>query len=48
MEREDAVDYLKDKGLITGKTTFSKKEESEIKKVMKSGKIYGDPVAEVQ
>ena len=43
MDREDAVEYLKGKDKITGKETFSKDEEKEIKKVMKSGKIYGDP-----
>jgi len=43
MDREDAIDYLKNKDRIEGKETFSKIEEEKIKKVMKSGKIYGDP-----
>jgi len=47
MDREDAIDYLDRKGKIEGKTTFSSEEEKEIAKVMKSGKIYGDPLCEI-
>lgn len=44
MDRDEAIDYLEDKGEIEGKTTYNKREEAKIKKVMKEGKIYGDPV----
>lgn len=47
MDREDAIDYLERKGKIEGDTKYSKEEEKEISEVMKRGKIYGDPVAEV-
>jgi len=40
MNREKAKKYLKKKGKST--------TEEEIKKVMKEGKIYGDPVVELQ
>ena len=45
MEEEDAIDYLKRKDKIKGKLVLTKKEKKEVKKVMKEGKIYGDPVA---
>jgi hypothetical protein len=45
MNKENAIAYLKRKGQIKGKESFSKEEEQEIKEVMKHGKIYGDPVA---
>ena len=48
MDREDAIEYLKDKGEIEGKETFSKAEEEKIKKVVKEGKIYGDPLVELK
>lgn len=47
MNRKDAIDYLKEKGKIVGKETFSGKEQEEIKKVQKQGKIYGDPIVEL-
>lgn len=47
MDKEDAIEYLKKKGKIQGKTTYSKEEAKEINEVMKHGKIYGDPVVEL-
>jgi len=47
MDRENAIEYLEGKGKIEGETKFSSEDEEEIKKVMKSGKIYGDPVVEL-
>lgn len=51
MDREDAIAYLQRKGEIKDnevvKPKFNKYEEDKIKDVMKHGKIYGDPVAEV-
>ena len=40
MNKEKAVKYLKKKG--------KKATDEEVDKVMKEGKIYGDPVAMVQ
>ena len=48
MNREKAIEYLKRKGKIEGKTEFSAKEEVEINEVMKEGKIYGDPMVEIK
>jgi hypothetical protein len=47
MDRSDAIEYLERKGKIEGKKVFTKKEEQEIKKVTKEGKIYGDPCIEI-
>ncbi len=41
MDREEAESYLKRKGKDSS-------DESEVDKVMKKGKIFGDPVAVVQ
>lgn len=46
MKREKAIKYLKGKHEI--EENYSKEEEKKIKKVMKEGKIYGDPQAEIQ
>lgn len=46
MNKEEAIEYLESKEKIKGKTTYSAKEQKEIKKVMSEGKIYGDPVFE--
>ena len=51
MEKKEAIQYLERKGKIEGtqeEVKYSKKEKEEIKKVMKEGKIYGDPIAEIQ
>jgi hypothetical protein len=40
MEKKEAVNYLKRKN--------KKITKQEIDKVMKEGKIYGDPIAEIQ
>jgi|ACXJ01.1.fsa_nt_gi hypothetical protein len=47
MTKKEAIEYLEDKGEITGRTKYSKVEEAKIKKVMKNGKIYGDPLVEL-
>lgn len=48
MDREDAIRYLERKGKIEAEEKkFDKDDEKEIEKVMKEGKIYGDPVVEV-
>ncbi len=48
MKREKAIEYLKRKGKIKeDKEVFNKEDESEIDKVVTEGKIYGDPLVEV-
>ena len=50
MDREDAIEYLEDKGKIDDpyspreERKLTKDEEAEVQKVMKQGKIYGDPM----
>jgi hypothetical protein len=44
MDREDAIEYLEGKDKIEGAIKYSKEEEKEIEKVMKHGKVYGDPL----
>ena len=39
-KKKKVVEYIDPK--------FNKKEEKEIEEVMKEGRIYGDPVAEIQ
>lgn len=48
MDRKSAINYLLRKGKIEGKTTFNKTEEEEIENIIKKGKIYGDPVVEIE
>ena len=45
MNKKDAVKYLERKGKLSGKT--EKEQEVAIKEVMKEGKIYGDPIVEL-
>lgn len=57
MNRLEALEYLRTKGKLTKKleAEFDKLEdeseqeftEKDVKKVMKKGKIYGDPVVEL-
>lgn len=47
MKRKEAINYLSRKGKIKGNTTYNKREEAEIDKVIRCGKIYGDPVVEI-
>lgn len=44
MDREDAIEYLERKDKIEAEKKFNKEDEKEIEKVMKEGKIYGDPL----
>lgn len=53
MEREKAIEHLEKKKKIEDpyikeERKFSKNEEKKIQKVMKEGKIYGDPSAEIE
>ena len=48
MSREEAEAYLLRKGQIEGVVKYTKQEEKEIKEAMKSGKLYGDPIAELE
>lgn len=53
MDREDAINYLERKNKIDypyekKERKFDAEEEKDIRKVMKEGKIYGDPYAEVE
>lgn len=48
MDREQAIEYLEKKGKIDGEVKYRKEDEEKIVKVMKEGKIYGDPIADVQ
>ena len=48
MDREEAIEYLERKGMITGNTKYNKKEEEEIKKTMKKkARVMGDPCVEI-
>ena len=47
MDEEDAIEYCKRKGVVQGEEKFSKSEKAEINKVMKHGKIYGDPCVQL-
>lgn len=51
MDREEAKNYLERKGKLVepiSKQDADKQNEKEIQKVIKKGKIYGDPIAEIQ
>ena len=51
MDRNEAISYLKRKGKIHPKEVeikLTKEEEKEVDKVIKKGKIYGDPIARIQ
>ena len=45
MDEADAQEYLERKGKI--KATYNNADKAKIKKVMKEGKIFGDPTAEL-
>lgn len=51
MKKEDAIEYLQRKGKIRDDEVkhpkWTAEEKAEIAKVEKSGKIYGDPAAEI-
>jgi hypothetical protein len=49
MDEEDAVEYLQEKGEIRDRENpkFNKAEKAKIKEVVKEGKIYGDPIVEL-
>ena len=59
MNKDKAIDYLVQKGIIKDVSepkevkdvdndkNYTEKEKAEIKKVMKSGKIFGDPCVEI-
>jgi hypothetical protein len=48
MNKEEAVAYLERKGEISEvKRKLTKEDERKVKKVMKEGKIYGDPCFEI-
>jgi len=52
INRKEAIDYLDDKEKITDsrekiKRVFSKEEEQKIREVQRKGKIYGDPIVEL-
>ena len=50
MDRKDAIRYLENKDELDNpyfpreERKFTQEEEAEIKKVMKRGRIYGDPM----
>lgn len=48
MDRKKAEEYLIREGEINNKPVYSGEEEKKIEEVMKKGKIYGDPTAEIQ
>ena len=48
MKRDEAIKYLEKKGKIVDEKSLSVDEVKDVKKVMKEGKIYGDPVARIQ
>lgn len=51
MEKEEAIEYLEEKGKIRerplAKIKYNKEESKKISRVMKEGKIYGDPLVEL-
>ena len=44
MNKDQAIDYLKRKGEFYDETELTKQQEARVKKVMKEGEIYGDPL----
>jgi len=49
MKKKEAIAYLKRKGEYNNdKPKKALTKEDKVKKVMKEGKIYGDPVAEIR
>lgn len=47
MSKQKAKSYLKRKGKIAKGEPLSAREKALVKKVMKGGKIYGDPIVEL-
>jgi hypothetical protein len=47
MKRDEAVEYLERKGQLSERK-FTKNDEVKIKEVEKKGKIYGDPIVELE
>jgi len=49
MDKEQAIEYLKKKGeYCDDEKEKPLTKEDKVKQVMKEGKIYGDPIADVQ
>jgi len=54
MEREEAIEYLERKDKLDEpykekeERKFTEEEETKIKEVVKKGKIYGDPIVEIE
>lgn len=51
MNRDEAIGYLRRKGIIGSpkkKAEFTEEDEKEIEKVQKAGKIYGDPFVKLR
>ena len=46
--QREAEAYLERKGKIHGMVTYSKEEQKKVKEIMKKGKIYGDPLVELE
>lgn len=48
MNKEEAIEYLERKGeLEEQERKLTREDEKKVKKVMKEGKIYGDPCFEI-
>ena len=47
MSREDAIEYLDRKSRLD-EPKYNRKDEKQIAEVMRSGKIYGDPIVELE
>lgn len=48
MDKDEAIEYLQDKGHIKEKEVkLTKSEAAKVKDVMKHGKIYGDPCVQL-
>lgn len=51
MNEKEALEYLQKKGKISKSKTLdslTEREKKMVKQVTKEGKIYGDPIAEIQ
>lgn len=50
MDRDESIEYLEQKGRLSEdkhKRKFTKLDERKIREVQREGKIYGDPIIEL-
>ena len=47
MNKKDAIKYLDKKGKLEDADNLTEDDEQEVRKIIKEGKIYGDPAASI-